>query len=310
MTLQQMEYVVAVADLGNFRMAAEKCFITQSTLSTMIAKLEDELEITIFNRTTKPVSITSEGQVLIRQCRIILREVEQCEEIVSQLKGEFRGLLRIGVIPTIAPFLLPKFINSFVKLFPHIQFNIFELTTRTILERLNKRELDLGIAALPLNDPNLIEHKLYNEEFALFDCQNEQAKEKINMKSLCFDQLWILEEGHCLSNQMLKICEVAKRTQHQSNLQFKAGSIDSLVRFVKENKGTTLLPYLSTIDFSESDKQKLSYFTTPVPVRSVGILHHKHFVKLKLLEQLKEQIQKSIIPLLQANAKELVIEPE
>ncbi len=309
MTIQQLEYIVAVADYRNFRQAAEKCFITQSTLSTMIAKMEDEIGITIFNRNTKPVTLSAEGEILIRQFRIILREMEECKELISHLKGEFKGVVSIGVIPTVAPYLLPKFIKSFVDLYPDIQFNIFELTTRTIVERLNKRELDLGIAALPLSDPNLIEHPLYNEEFVLFDCQHAQLNEHVTVENLCFDQMWILEEGHCLSNQMKKICDVAKRTQGHTNLQFKAGSIDSLVKFVKENKGTTLLPYLSTLEFNESDRKKLGYFEFPIPVRSVGILHHKHFVKFKLLERLKNEIHKAVGHLINSKRTEVVIDP-
>ena len=208
MNIQQIEYVLAVKELGNFSSAAEKCNITQSTLSTMIGKLEEQIGIQIFDRKTKPVSITKEGDVLIKQMKIIAFELDRFKETTQMLKGELVGHLSIGVIPTVAPYLLPGFLNDFAREFPKMEFTVSEMTTGQIIESLKRRELDLGILATPLNQNEIVELHLYNESFVLYDCSGvNYSSEAVSISEINFENLWLMEEGHCLSTQVLNICD-------------------------------------------------------------------------------------------------------
>lgn len=294
MNIQQLQYVLAVAELRHFEQAAEKCFVTQSTLSTMIGRLEDEIGIKIFDRKTKPVSVTKEGEILLTQIRIILKEINHLENKIQELKGEMVGELRIGVIPTVAPYLLPLFLPDFAKEFPRIKMTVQEMTTANIQSALKKREIDLGIVAIPLRDKELTEHPLYDEPFLLYDCLNKQKKTKVMVGELDFSRLFLLEEGHCLRNQVEQICSLSNEQMNRLNIEFKAGSIDSLIRFTKANNGLTLLPYLSTCDMPPNEQSFLQNFPTPVPMRSIGLVVHKHFVKKKLLENMQRIIQKKV----------------
>ena len=311
MNIQQIQYVLAVAELKNFGKAADKCFITQSTLSTMIVRFEEELGITIFDRKTKPATITKEGKIIVQQLNLISTEINNLNEIVESLKGEITGNIKIGVIPTIAPYILPRFLEEFTSKFPKMNFEISEITTGTIVENLINRNLDVGIVSTPLEQSDLIEFPLYNEKFILYDCHSKKRnKSKIN--EVDHERLWLLEEGHCLRTQVEKICDFdQKATRLNSNFKYKSGTIDSLMRFVKMNKGITFLPYLATLEFNEEDQKKLSNLGDPVPVRTIGLVVHKHFLKKQILEQLKNIIQKKIIPLLEVKPvqKEQIIYP-
>lgn len=310
MNIQQLEYVLAVKELGNFSSAAEKCNITQSTLSTMIGKLEDQIGIQIFDRKTKPVSITKEGEVLIRQMKVVSFEMEQFKETVQMLKGDLVGHLSIGVIPTVAPYLLPGFLNEFSQQFPKMEFTVSEMTTGQIIDSLKRRDLDLGVLATPININEISEIHLYNESFVLFDCSGVSYKsDAVSISDINFDNLWLMEEGHCLSTQVLNICDFRHGKSSTHNFNFRAGSIDSLIRFVKRNKGLTLLPELATLEFSEEEKSRLFQLQAPVPVRSIGIVTHEHFVKRGLLKIMQEQIQLKINKILQNNTSESVVNP-
>ena len=311
MNIQQIQYVLAVAELRNFGRAAEKCFITQSTLSTMIVRFEEEIGITIFDRKTKPATVTKEGKIIIRQLKLIASEINSLIEISESLKGEMAGNIKIGVIPTVAPYILPRFLEEFTGKFPKMNFEISETTTAAIISGLIKRELDIGIVSTPLQQPDLFEIPLYNEKFVLFDSQIKH-RSRSKLEDIDHSRLWLLEEGHCLRTQVEKICDFDQsKASLNSNFKYKSGTIDSLMRFVKINKGTTFLPYLATLEFNKEDQKKISDLGDPVPVRTVGLVVHKHFVKKQVLDQLKKIILKRIIPLLknQYLQKEQIINP-
>ncbi|UOB19442.1 hydrogen peroxide-inducible genes activator [Abyssalbus ytuae] len=310
MNIQQIEYILAVKELKNFGKAADKCFITQSTLSTMIGKFEEEIGIKVFDRKTKPVSITKEGEAIIHQLKVISKELTVLDELVQSLKGELSGELKIGIIPTVAPFILPEFLNDFARKFPKITFTISEKTTNNITDALLKRELDIGIMATPAGVPDLYELPLYNEPFVLYDCSKREMKEYVNVDSIDFNKFWLLEEGHCLHTQVKKICDYdTSRNNENINFNFKAGSVDSLIRFVKINKGLTMLPYLASLDLTPAEYKKITHFQSPVPVRTIGLVVHKHFVKKQILSLLQLEIQDKILPLLNANQEEVVVSP-
>lgn len=301
MNIQQFEYIIALSDLKNFKQAADKCFITQSTLSTMVARFEDEIGIVLFDRTTKPVAVTKEGEQLISQLRIILKEINNLKEVVHDLKGEIGGELKIGVIPTVGPYLLPLFLNEFIGKFPNVHFEISEITTEKIITQIKERDLDVGIVSIPLNHPDLIEIPLYYEPFYLFDKTDKTHKGNLTVGEIDFDRLWLLEEGHCMRTQVEKICGLHEKRTVNRNLDYKSGTIDTLLKFVNKNNGTTLLPLLATLDFSEKEQAYLSKFALPVPARSIGLVVHKHFVKKSILELLQLEIQDKVIPLIGKN---------
>ncbi|OUU00053.1 MAG: hypothetical protein CBB92_04670 [Flammeovirgaceae bacterium TMED32] len=302
MNIQQFKYVLAVVELKHFETAAEACFVAQSTLSTMINKFEDEIGIKIFNRKTKPVSITAEGAQIIKRLRIIQKEMDALDNVVQELKGEMTGELRIGIIPTTAPDLLPLFLSKFASGFPKIKMIVQELTTLEIQKALKNRMLDVGILAIPLEDDELVELNLYSEPFLFYDCSTEKVKSTIAIQELDYSKLWLLEEGHCLRTQVQNICELSDKSQEkQINIEFKAGSLDSLLRFTKASEGVTILPYLASLALSKSDQKKLTPFKFPTPVRSIGLVTHKHFAKKQLLNQLQAIIKQVILPLIPKN---------
>ncbi len=310
MNIQQFQYVLAVVDLKNFEAAAERCFVTQSTLSTMIGRLEDELGIKIFNRKTKPVSITPDGAVLIERFRIVMSEVAGLENVVQELKGEMSGELKLGVIPTVAPYLLPLFLAQFAEQFPKITVVVKEMTTPEIQRALKTRALDIGILALPIADEELTEFPLYTEPFLVYDFRDEISHEKITIDTLDYSKIWLLQEGHCLRSQVYKICELSNNTpKNNVNFEFESGSMDSLLRITKASKGITIIPFLASLDFSYEERKNIVAFADPVPVRSVGLLTHKYFVKKQLLNHLETYIKTAVKNKIPQNEQVTVVNP-
>lgn len=304
MNIQQFQYVIAVVDSKNFETAAERCFITQSTLSTMIGRFENEIGIKIFNRKTKPVSLTTEGKAVVKRLRIVLNEIDSLDNVIQDLKGEMTGELKIGIIPTIAPYILPLFLVGFSNKFPNVKITVEEITTPQIKEGLLTRTLDVGLLALPIEDPNLLEYEIYKEPFLVYDCRKERNNKKITVDNLDYSKLWLLQKGHCLRSQVFKICEQScKKPEGDRNFKFESGSMGSLVRFTKTSEGMTILPYLASLDLPVDDQNNLVEFEHPVPVRSVGLLTHKFFVKKKLLEELIKTLEESVSELLPSKPK-------
>lgn len=296
MTLQQLNYIIAVDTCRNFKAAADKCFVTQPTLSMMILSLEKELGVKIFDRTKKPVMPTDIGKAVIERARAILTETETIYEIIDEGKNRIEGELRLGIIPTIAPYLLPLFLKNFMDKYPGVRIKLAELTTETIIERLKKNMLDAGILATPLNDSSITEHPLFYEEFVVYLSKNEPAYKKnyILAEDINPDHLWLLEEGHCLRSQVLNICELRKKEHKGSNLEYQAGNIDTLRKMVDINFGITILPELAIKDLSKTQVKNIRHFKPPVPVRETSIVTHRSFVKKKLIKALEEEIVKNI----------------
>lgn len=298
MNIQQLQYVLAVAEYRHFEQAADKCCITQSTLSTMISKLEDEIGIKIFDRKKKPVQLTNEGALIIGQIKNITAQIDQLQELTKEIKGEIAGSLTLSVIPTIAPFLLPLFLQDFALKFPNLQITVREETTTEIERKLKSRELDIGIVSIPLNNAELLEYRLYDEPFLYFDAL-QTSKKTIKARKIKLDNLCLLEDSHCMRTQVLQFCDfISEQSNTILNFEYKAGSIDSLLRFVKANNAATLLPLLAVRDFSKSEKLHLRNFDAPVPYRSVGLVVHRHFVKKKLLHVLQQEIMQKVTPIL------------
>jgi LysR family hydrogen peroxide-inducible transcriptional activator len=252
----------------------------------------------VFDRKKKPVEITSEGALIIEQLKKITKEIEQLSEITKEIKGEVSGSLTLSVIPTVAPGLLPLFLTDFAKKFPNLNIDIQEQTTEEIMRQIKSRDLDIGIVSIPLNDKDLREIHLYDEPFVFYDTTSLNTN-KVNANELDVSNICLLDEGHCMRAQILELCNLhKKRLNYGANFKYNAGSIDSLMRFVKANKASTLLPYLSATDLSETETQHIHEFENPMPFRSIGIVVHRHFVKQQVLEALKTEILNKVAPLL------------
>ena len=285
MTLTQLHYTLAVAEEGNFTKAAEKCFVTQPTLSMQVQKLEEELTIKLFNRNTKPISLTPIGLKVIEQTKVILKEAKRMDDVVTSEKGIIGGDFRIGIIPTVMPTLLPLFLNTFIKKFPKVNLKIEELNTAFIIEELKNGKLDAGIAATPLDDPKLIEKPLYYEPFVGYIPENHSLSK---LKSLSVEDLekiyiLILEDGHCFREHVLKLCQTTKSL---STFNLKSGSFETLINLANDGMGMTLLPYLQTKSLSEENKKNLKSFKSPEPAREISIIYSTNQLKVPVIESL------------------------
>ena len=292
-TVTQIEYILAIARESNFRRAAESCFVTQPTLSTQVQKLEEELGVLVFDRSKSPVKPTRIGQAIIDQAQLAYRELQRMREIVDREKGEIRGDLRVGVIPTISSYLLPLFLRSLHHKFPDLILNISELTTENCLAALDEEEIDVAILATPENSKLYVQEDLYNEEMFLFVNKDHplEKRSRISVSDLNAEDLWLLEEGHCLRDEILSVCHLAKEYKKRpQNLNLKIGNLESLRFLVEENYGYTLLPFLAAQRLTGKEKKLLRPFVQPRPFRTVNLTKKRRHLKGAAIEALKWEI--------------------
>lgn len=291
MTITQLKYALAIAEHKNFTKAAEKCFVTQPTLSTQIQKLEDELDILIFDRSKKPIELTEVGRKIVYQARNIVNEADRIQDIVDQQKGFIGGEFRLGIIPTVMPTLLPMFLKNFIKKFPKVKLKIEELTTEEILTRLSDGHLDAAIASTPLESDNIKERVLYYEPFVAYIPETHRLKDKkiIEVSDLDIEDMLLLEDGHCFRDGVINLCKTFK-DQVDETFQLESGSIETLIKLSNEGLGMTLLPYLHTLDVSEKLSPNLRHFKEPSPAREVSIIYHKSELKMQIINAMHDVI--------------------
>ena len=291
MTITQLKYVLAVAEFKNFTVAAEKCFVTQPTLSMQIQKIEEELDIKIFDRSKKPIQITDIGEKIINQSKSIVVEADRIRDIVQQQKGFIGGEFRLGIIPTIMPTLLPMFLNNFIKRYPKVKLIIEELNTDEIIIRLLSGKLDAAIAATPLNEEKIKEVVLYFEPFVAYIPENNQNynKKEINIADLNLNEILLLQDGHCFRDNILNICKTDNSIADNS-FKIESGSFETLIKLADEGLGITLLPYLHTLDLREKDHLKLKQFADPKPAREVRLIYPKNELKIQIINALRQTI--------------------
>ncbi|WP_292947548.1 hydrogen peroxide-inducible genes activator [Olleya sp. UBA1516] len=291
MTITQLSYVLAVAENQNFTKAAQKCFVTQPTLSMQIQKLEDQLDVLIFDRSKKPIELTEVGKKIVTQARNIVNESYRIQDIVDQEKGYIGGEFKIGIIPTVMPTLLPMFLTNFVKKYPKVKLKIEELTTEEIISRINDGHLDAAIAATPLENENIKERVLYFEPFVAYVPQNHRLKnkKKLETSDLEIDDMLLLEDGHCFRDGVINLCKAFKN-HSDDKFQIESGSIETLVKLSNEGLGMTLMPYLHTLDLNDRDKENLHYFAEPSPAREVSLIYHKSELKMQIIEAMQDVI--------------------
>ena len=291
MTITQLYYVLAVAENQNFTKAAEKCFVTQPTLSMQIQKLEDQLDVQIFDRSKKPIELTDIGRKIVNQARNIVNESYRIQDIVDQQKGFIGGEFKLGIIPTVMPTLLPMFLKNFIKKHPKVKLKIEELTTDEIIIRIKDGHLDAAIAATPLEDESIKERVLYFEPFVSYIPKGHRlhTNKKIEVSDLDIDDMLLLEDGHCFKDGVLNLCKAFKN-HLDDKFQLESGSIETLIKLSNEGLGMTLLPYLHTLDINEKEKENLHFFNEPSPAREVSIIYHKSELKMQIIEALQDVI--------------------
>ena len=309
MTFVQLEYIVAVDTYRHFATAAGNCFVTQPTLSMQVQKLEEELGIKIFDRSKQPVIPTEAGRALIEQARKILAEKDTIQEIVQERKGILRGELRIGIIPTLAPYLLPLFIQSFTAAYPQIKLVVNELTTEMVIARLREGRIDVGILVTPLQENGIREHVLFYEELLVYVSRKNATykKQYVLPQDIDPNKLWLLEEGHCFRSQIVRLCELRKASKEGSHFDYEAGSLETLRRMVDMNDGITILPELAAMDLSKKQSQLIRHFKRPAPMREVSLVVHRDFVKQRLVQALREEIIKAVPEKVRLNKNQHVI---
>jgi LysR family hydrogen peroxide-inducible transcriptional activator len=309
-TLTQLEYIVAVDTYRHFGRAAENCFITQPTLSMQIKKLEEDLEIIIFDRSRHPLMPTDVGQRIIDQARIVLKQSEEINNIVKDHKNQVSGLIRIGIIPTMAPYLLPLFIGNYKRKYPNIFIKVVEDTTDNIVKLLNKDLIDVGILATPINEEKISEKPIFYEEMLIYANASHPLHKlkEITVKDIATPEIWLLSDGHCFREQVINLCSLVGTTEGGLPFQFEAGSLETLMNIVDREGGLTLIPELAKIGMSEKRLANIKSFTNIKPLREVSLVFSRHFAKYKLINLLWREIKDSIPPELHDNKRGTIIE--
>ena len=296
MTFTQLEYIVAVDTWRHFATAAGHCFITQPTLSMQVQKLEEELDIKIFDRSKQPVVPTETGVEFIERAREILAKRDSLLEDIQFKKGQLTGELRIGIIPTLAPYLLPLFVPSFTRKYPGVRLVVHELMTELIVSRLREGKIDAGILVTPLQESGIREYALFYEELMAYVSRKNDIYRKTYILPQDIDpgKLWLLEEGHCFRSQIANLCELKKISRETHHFDYEAGSIETLRRMVELNDGITIIPELATLDMPSRQMQLIRHFKRPAPMREVSLVVHRNGMKQKLIEMLRKEILQMI----------------
>lgn len=292
MTLVQLEYIIAVDTYRSFVAAAEKCFVTQPTLSMQIQKLEESIGARIFDRSKQPIVPTEVGVEIIKQARVVLTESRKINELVQLKRGALEGELRVGVIPTIAPYLLPQVLGKFMQKFPKLQLQVWEYTTDKIMRELKAGLLDCGLLSTPVYDQDLVERPLFYEPFVAYLSPKSSLvdKKEVTAEDVLQDKLWLLTEGHCMRDQVLNICQRKRSMDPDGTFEYNTGSVETLKRMVDSNAGSTILPELSIVDFDEDQLVRIRYFRSPEPVREISLVTTHTFLKKQAIDALEKEI--------------------
>lgn len=307
MTLTQLEYIVALDTYRHFVLAAEKCFVTQPTLSMQIQKLEEELGVKVFDRTKQPVIPTEIGTSIIAQARVTLREADMIRQLISDQKDALSGELRIGIIPTLAPYLLPPLYKVMTKKYPQLKLVIKETITEEVIHELKNSRLDCGIVVTPLRDQAIKEDVMFYEELFVYVSRKNALYDKKYVLAGEIDpnQLWLLEEGHCFRSQILNLCELRKSSDF--NFKYETGNMETLKRMVDKSDGITILPELAVKELDKSHQKLIKQLKEPRPAREVSLVIHRNHIKTKLIETLKEEILSIVpVPMQQLKDKRIV----
>lgn len=312
MTLTQLSYIIAVDRYRHFATAAEKSYVTQPTLSMQIHKLEDELGVTIFDRSKSPVIPTEIGEKIIAEAKKIVKQSKHIEDLASLKDDELRGTFRIGIIPTVAPYLLPLFLRNFRNKYPEVRLVFEEVVTDELLDLLNQDYLDIGIIATPADRGNIFEEDLYYEPFMGYVSTEHSLakKERLTVDDLEVANLWLLNEGHCFRDQTVKLCKKFRKDKLDNpKIEFESGNLETLKQLVEQDFGMTLLPYLAKNQIDEQcAKAHLREFDDPVPRRKIRIVYGREYLKKNIIDAFKQEIITAIPEELKKEEEGLLVE--
>lgn len=303
MTFTQLEYILAIDKFRHFADAADACFVTQPTLSMQVRKLEKEIGIEIFDRSKQPVIPTEIGTVILEDARKIMAQKQELMDTLKNRRGIVSGELRLGIIPTLAPYLLPLFIQSFTKKYPEIKLVVYELMTDKLIEKLKQGVIDAGIVVTPLQEQGVQEYVLFYEELMAYVSKNNSVYQKSYIMPQDIDpqKLWMLEEGHCIRSQISNLCKLQKMSKQSAQFEYEAGSIETLKRMVELNDGITIIPELATLGLSTQQKHLVRNFKKPTPMREVSLVVYRDFLKKQLISALKSEILNAIPSKIKSN---------
>ncbi|MBR8534202.1 hydrogen peroxide-inducible genes activator [Carboxylicivirga sediminis] len=296
LNLQQLEYLVAVDNYKQFTIAAEKCFVTQPTLSMQIKKAEEQLDIVIFDRTRQPILTTPVGKKIVAQARVVINEYNRLEEIVREESGRIEGNLTIGIIPSLAPYLLPLFVGHFKNNNPLVHISFKEMITEALVKALKQDLLDAAILVTPLEENDIIEQPLFYEDVLIYAHPDHSLHkvEALTVDMLTSSGLWLLDEGHCFRSQVLNLCELQENVSSDLPLHFESGSLDTIRKMVDTEGGYTLLPGLAAEELAFDLHKQVKEFESPVPLREVSLVYSRAFYKRLLLDRLSESVQANV----------------
>ncbi|NCA84640.1 MAG: hydrogen peroxide-inducible genes activator [Clostridia bacterium] len=303
-TLVQLQYLVAIDRHRNFAKASQACFVTQPTLSMQVKKLEDDLGIVIFDRSKKPVIATEIGRLIIDQAQLVLNETEQIHETIKTFNQKISGKIRLGIIPTLAPYLLPRFAGNLRRHYPEVQLLARELLTDEIAGRLIADELDAGIFVTPYHNSKIREWPMFYEEMKVYTSPTHALFDKPLVKVSDADspEIWLLSDGHCFRDQVINLCAIPGTHNSQMPFEFEGGSLETLMRIIDKEGGFTLLPDLAVLDLPEEKQQQVKSFDDYTPLREVSLVFSRNFAKHRLLQLLFEEIR--------ANVPDYMINPD
>lgn len=294
MTLQQMEYIVAVDKYRHFAKAAESCGISQSTLSSLVQKLEIELDVTIFDRNSHPVKPTAIGEEIISRAKLLLFNAAQVKELVATRKGESVGKVSLGITSTVAPYLLPKMLKYLSVNHPDIELHVEEARVSTLVSQLERGELDIALLATPLNNDDLLEIPVYQERLMAYVSPDEPIYNDSDLQTgrLPVECVWVLREGYCPNRGVFPFCNY--RAERQA--VYEAGSVETLIKIVDENGGYAIIPELHVPLLRKCQQANVRVLTNPEPSREIAFVIHRNFVRERLLNILADAIRTVIPP--------------
>jgi LysR family transcriptional regulator, hydrogen peroxide-inducible genes activator len=294
-SLIQLEYIVALDTYKSFSLAADKCFVTQPTLSMQIKKMENDLGVTIFDRSKQPIVVTDIGKLIVEQARQVLSESRKIEELIQVSKNTMTGELKIGIIPSLAPYLLPLFIGNFARKYPGIKISLFELLTEEIEDHLAGEKIDVGLLVTPLHVQGLNEVPLFYEKILLY-CNEKHpfaAQKEVTTQQLSNENIWLLSQGHCFRNQAVNLCKI-KSGQGNLPFTYESASIETLIKFVDKEGGSTLVPELAILDLPPVKQKLAKPVAGKAPLREVSLVTNRVFVKQRILQALQDEIKLSV----------------